>query len=159
MAKTDIHLLLIGQVNNAKLRQQIANSPIRENIHLLGFQENAYAIVKNCDVCILPAIKREGLPKGIIEGMIQGVAPIVTNSGGSPELIEHNISGQIIPPRSPQAIADAILAYYNDRTWLQSVKENASKRIVDCFPIEKTIEQHLDLYRRLVSKCDPVGES
>ena len=152
LPQKDIHLLLIGQINSARLRQQIAESPLRGNIHLLGFQQNAYAIVKNCDVCILPAIKREGLPKGIIEGMIQGVAPLVTKSGGSPELIENNVSGQIIPPRSPRAIADAILAYYNDRPWLQSVKENAQKRIMDCFNVEKTIEQHLSLYRRLAIK-------
>jgi glycosyltransferase involved in cell wall biosynthesis len=148
----DIHIVLIGQISNVTLLQQIKDSAFRENIHLLGFQTNAHAIVKNCDVCILPAVKREGLPKGIIEGMIQGVAPIVTNSGGSPELIEDNVSGQIIPPRSPEAIADAILAYYNNREWLQSVKENAIKRIVNCFPTEKTIEQHLDLYLRLIAK-------
>ena len=136
-----------------KLLQQIKKSPLRENIHLLGFQKHAYAIVKNCDVCVLPAVKREGLPKGIIEGMIQGVAPIVTDSGGSPELIEDNVSGQIIPPRSPQAIADAIMAYYDNRQWLQSVKANAVKRIVNYFSVEKTIEQHLELYRRLTRAC------
>ena len=153
LSNKDIHLLLIGQIGNTKLLQQIKKSPLRENIHLLGFQKHAYAIVKNCDVCILPAVKREGLPKGIIEGMIQGVAPIVTDSGGSPELIEDNVSGQIIPPRSPQAIADAIMAYYDNRQWLQSVKANAVKRIVNCFSVEKTIEQHLELYRRLTRAC------
>ena len=46
-------------------------------------------------------------------------------------------------------IADAILAYYDNRQWLQSVKANAVKRIVNCFSVETTIEQHLELYRQL----------
>ena len=133
---TNVHVVLIGNMASKKLHQLIAQSPLCQRIHLLGYRHQATRFIRACDICILPAIKREGLPRGIIEGMIQGVAPIVTNTGGSPELIEHGVSGLIIPARSPQAIASAIVQLVEDHALLEKIKRNAPKRIHDCFHIE-----------------------
>ena len=149
-----IHLLLIGNIRQPQILQAIKNSQYNKNIHLIGTQNNAPAIIKNCDVCVLPAIKREGLPKGIIEGMIQEVAPIVTDSGGSPELIEHEQSGLVVPPMSPTAIAGAIMKYYTNRSFLKAAQKEAKKRIINDFNIRSTIKQHIGLYQELVESCD-----
>jgi glycosyltransferase involved in cell wall biosynthesis len=145
-----IHFVFIGDVKNKELLASIEQSHYSKNIHLLGVQKKAAAIIKSCDICILPAIKREGLPKGIIEGMIQNVAPIVTDSGGSPELIEHGKSGLIVRSGSAQDISDAIERLFNDRELLASMKANAKARIVNDFHTSKTVEQHIDLYKKLI---------
>jgi glycosyltransferase involved in cell wall biosynthesis len=144
-----IHIVLIGHIKNEGLLRSISQSAYAENIHLVGFQKNAAAIIKSCDVCILPAIKREGLPKGIIEGMIQGVAPIVTDAGGSPELIEDGKSGLIIPPRSSASIAEAISTFYTNKDILESVKYKAKYKIRKDFDIKRTIGSHVDLYKTI----------
>jgi glycosyltransferase involved in cell wall biosynthesis len=146
-----IHFIFIGDVKNKDLLASIKQSSYSKNIHLLGVQKKAAAIIKSCDICILPAIKREGLPKGIIEGMIQNVAPIVTDSGGSPELIEHGKSGLIVRSASASDIADAIEKLYKDRELLASMKENAKVRIVTDFYTSKTVAQHIDLYKKLIT--------
>jgi glycosyltransferase involved in cell wall biosynthesis len=144
-----IHFVFIGDINNKELKESIKQSHYSDNIHLLGVQKKAAAIIKSCDICILPAIKREGLPKGIIEGMIQNVAPIVTDSGGSPELIEHGKSGLIVRSGSAQDIADAIERLFNDRELLCLMKANAKARIVNNFHTSKTVKQHTELYKQL----------
>lgn len=144
-----IHFVLIGNVKSEELLKDISKSAYSENIHLIGYQKNAAAIIKSCDVCILPAIKREGLPKGIIEGMIQGVAPIVTNAGGSPELIEDGKSGLIIKPGSSQAIADAVFHLYSHEDELASIKYECRQRIIDNFHVSRTISAHVALYKDL----------
>jgi glycosyltransferase involved in cell wall biosynthesis len=146
-----IHFVLIGNITNKKLLAQIENSPYADNIHLIGFQKQAYRVIKNCDVCILPAIKREGLPKGIIEGMIQGVAPIVTDSGGSPELIENGVSGLIVKSKSSEPMANAIAKLYSDKDLLNKIKQSAISRIVSSFNIETTISEHQKIYMTLMS--------
>jgi glycosyltransferase involved in cell wall biosynthesis len=146
-----IHFVFIGDINNKELMESIKKSHYSDNIHLLGVQKKAAAIIKSCDICILPAIKREGLPKGIIEGMIQNVAPIVTDSGGSPELIEHGKSGLIVRSGSAQDIADAIERLFNDRELLSLMKANAKARIVNNFHTSKTVAQHVDLYTKLIT--------
>jgi glycosyltransferase involved in cell wall biosynthesis len=82
--------------------------------------------------------------------MIQNVAPIVTDSGGSPELVEHGKSGLIVRSGSSKDIADAIEKLYNDRDLLASMKKNANARIVDDFHTSKTIDKHIDLYKKLM---------
>jgi glycosyltransferase involved in cell wall biosynthesis len=150
-ADAPIFWLLIGKIGNPKLSKLIAESPNADKIKLLGFRRDVPALIKACDVCILPSIKREGLPKGIIEGMIQGVAPVVTDSGGSPELVEQGISGLIIPPKSPKAIAEAVMKLYGDPQKTSELKCAAKLRIEQCFNVADTIDQHLALYREMVA--------
>ena len=148
----NIHFLLIGNINGKKTLQSIAKSPARDRIHLTGFRSDAPQVLAACDVCILPALKREGLPKAVIEGMVHGVTPIVTNSGGSPELIEQGKSGLIIAPGSSRAIADAISQLYADRDNCRRMGEEARQRIQRDFHTSRTVEQTLSVYQELVSK-------
>jgi len=146
-----IYWLLIGKIGNPKLSKVIAGSPNADKIKLLGFRRDAPALIKSCDICILPSIKREGLPRAIIEGMIQGVPAVVTNSGGSPELVEQGVSGLIIPPKSPEAIAEAVMTLYENPHEVAEMKCAAKQRIVQHFNVTDTISQHLALYQELVA--------
>lgn len=145
-----IYLVLIGSMPPEKLQKLIDASPMRQKIVLTGYRHDAPAVMGGCDICVLPALKREGLPRSIIEGMIQGVAPIVTDSGGSPELVEEGVSGLIIPPGSPQAIAQSILKLYNAPELLESMKAAAKERIRTHFHTSQTVKAHYELFDSLL---------
>lgn len=146
----DIHFLLVGEMSKPRILRQIQKSPFRDNIHLAGFRKDAPEIAAACDVAVLPALRREGLPKVIIEAMAYGVAPIVTDSGGSPELIENGKSGIVVPPGDAKAIADQITKLYNDRQACRDIGANARNRIQTSFRIEDTIDQTYALYERVL---------
>jgi glycosyltransferase involved in cell wall biosynthesis len=149
----NIHFLLIGDINGKKTLQSIEESPARDRIHLAGYRTDAPQALAACDACILPALKREGLPRGIIEGMVYGVTPIVTDSGGSPELIEQGKSGLIIEPGSSCAIADAISQLYADPDNCRRMGTEARQRIQRDFHTSKTVEQTLSVYQELLSQA------
>src|SRR5690606_42011062 len=65
------------------------------------------AIAAAADLFVLPSIKREGLARSLIEAMILGTPPIVTDCGGSPELVVHEESGLVVPVRDSAALAAA----------------------------------------------------
>jgi len=144
-----IHFLLIGHMNSSKLLKQIQKSKYRDNIHLAGFRKDAPALQAACNMAVLPALRREGLPKVIIEAMAYGVAPVVTKSGGSPELIENNKSGLIIPPGEAKVIAENILYLYKNPSISEKLGQNAKLRIDTFFRIEDTIEKTHNLYKKL----------
>lgn len=145
------HLLLIGKMKAPGLLELIEESPMKDRIHLAGFRTDAPAVQGACDVAVLPAVKREGLPKVIIEAMAYGTVPVVTDSGGSPELIEDGISGLIVPPRNASAIAEAISYLYRHPDRRKAMGAHARNRIKNDFRIEETIEQTFFLYRQLLS--------
>lgn len=146
-----IHFLLIGHMDSSKLLKQIQKSKYKSNIHLAGFRKDAPSLQAACNAIVLPALRREGLPKVVIEAMAYGVAPVVTNSGGSPELIENNKSGLIVPPGDAKAISEAILMMFHDPSLCKKLGENAKTRIAENFRIEDTISQTRKLYETLLT--------
>ena len=145
-----VHFLLVGHMGSAKLAKHIEQSPMKNRIHLTGYRLDAPALMASCDAYVLPALRREGLPKGVIEAMAYGVPPVVTDSGGSPELIEDGISGLIVPPGDPGAIGAALRQLLDQPDLRRRMGKNAQKRIRTHFCIEDTINNTLILYKQLV---------
>jgi len=149
----DIHFLLAGTDMDNPLHQKLAGAnTYADNIHLHGFLKRMPWILPNCHVAVLPSLRREGLPRGIIEAMIGGAVPIVTDSGGSPELIEEGQSGYIVPPGESQPITDRILALYEDRALHARLSEGARKRIQNDFKVEDTAKKTIALYRDVLDR-------
>ena len=150
-ADAPVHLLLVGNMESSDLRRRIASSPFRERIHLAGFRRDAPSLVAACSISVLPSLKREGLPKTVIESMAYGVAPVVTDSGGSPELVEDRKSGLVVPPGDSSALAEAIMELKNNPEARLALGRSARERIADHFRIQDTIDRTLGLYRELMS--------
>jgi glycosyltransferase involved in cell wall biosynthesis len=146
------HLLLIGHMDNPGLAKAIERSGARQRIHVLGFRPDAPSLTAACHVFALPSIKREGLARSLIEAMAYGVAPVVTDCGGSPELVVDGQCGIVVPVRSAKAVADALQKLHDDPELRASMGRAARARIADDFRIENTIAQTLALYEDLVRK-------
>jgi glycosyltransferase involved in cell wall biosynthesis len=150
-----VHLLLVGRMDAPTLHARIAASPVRERIHVPGHREDAPALVAACDVFALPSVKREGLARSLIEAMAYGIAPVVTDCGGSPEVVADGRCGIVVPVRDAAALAHAIARLYENPELRRQLGTAARERIAKDFTIERTIEQTLALYRELVG----AGES
>lgn len=146
------HLLLIGQMDSQQLTDAIQRAGVGDRVHRLGFREDAPSITAACDAFVLPSVKREGLARSLIEAMAYGVAPIVTDCGGSPELVLHEVCGLVVPVRSPQALRDAIVRLQRDPQLRARFGAAARQRIASDFRIETTIEKTLALYADLAAE-------
>ena len=144
------HLLLIGHMDAARLSARIARSPARERIHRIGFRHDAPAVSAACDVFCLPSIKREGLARAVIEAMAYRVPPVVTDSGGSPELVADGVSGLVVPVRDARALADAFERLYRDPALRRRMGAAARERIATDFRNEDTVRKTIALYEELV---------
>jgi glycosyltransferase involved in cell wall biosynthesis len=147
-----LYLLLAGNMASERLDRAIAANRNSARIRKLGSQRGAPAIIGACDVSVLPTLRREGLPKTVIEAMVYEVPPIVTNTGGSPELVENGISGLIVPPGDAAALADAILRLYRDPDLRRLMGAAARRRIETNFNISQTVTETLALYEELLDR-------
>ncbi len=148
------HLLLVGRMDAAALTRRIERSPVGHRIHRAGFRTDAPRLSAACDVFCMPSTKREGLARSIIEAMAYRVPPIVTDSGGSPELVVDGVSGIVVPPRDAGAIAAAIETLYRDPERRRRMGEAARQRIGRDFRNEDTVRKTIALYRELVPSPD-----
>lgn len=151
-ADAPVHYLLVGRMgDNPNLAKQIAESPLRENIHLVGFRTDAPALAAACDVFVMPSIRSEGLPRAVIEAMVYGTPPIVANAGGSPELIIDKECGMIVPPADGKAIGETITYLLENPDERKEMGRLARERIRTSFNSETTVKQTLELYQEVVS--------
>jgi len=150
----EVHLVLIGHMDAEKLTARIERSPIGDRIHRVGFVTNAPELSAACDVFCMPSTKREGLARAIIEAMAYRVPPVVTDAGGSPELVVDGVSGFVVPPRDAQGLADAIEKLYRDKGLRQRMGEAARERIATDFRNEDTVRKTIALYEELVPEPD-----
>ncbi|MEJ2298186.1 MAG: glycosyltransferase family 4 protein [Woeseiaceae bacterium] len=153
-ADAPVHLLLIGHMDARELTRRIERSPARERIHRVGFVTNAPELSAACDVFCMPSTKREGLARAIIEAMAYEVPPVVTDSGGSPELVVDGECGFVVPPRDAQAIAAAIEKLYRDDALRHRMGKAARQRIGTSFRNEDTVRKTIELYEELVPDPD-----
>jgi glycosyltransferase involved in cell wall biosynthesis len=144
------HLMLVGHMDAKKLTARIRTSPVGDRIHRVGYRTDAPALSAACDVFCLPSTKREGLARAIIEAMIYRVPPVVTDSGGSPELVVDGVSGFVVPPSNARALAEAIEKLYRDPDLRKRMGDAARERIATDFRNEDTVQKTIALYEELV---------
>lgn len=65
-------------------------------------------MLSEADLFVLSS-RSEGLPVACIEALATGTPVLATRIFGIPELIEHQVSGLLVPVEDPAALADAIL--------------------------------------------------
>lgn len=147
-ADAGMHLLLVGEVQDRRVLRLASDFRIRERVHLAGFRADAWRLTGMCDVFVMPSLKREGLPRAVIEAMAQGVPAIVTDVGGMPELVRHEKDGLVVPPGDTAALAAALKRMEQAPAERAAAGVLARRRIAETFHINNTIDQ----YQRLFSE-------
>ena len=99
--------------------------------------------LRSADVFVLPSLE-EGLARTSLEAMACGLPVVVTPNTGSNDLVTEGINGSVVPIRDPQAIADAILAWWQkiqDGTFVPGHAFDPARLSRSAF--EATLEQQL----------------
>jgi glycosyltransferase involved in cell wall biosynthesis len=146
------HVVLIGNMDDPRLHRRIERSPAIDRIHRIGYKPDAPRWTAACDVFCLPSTKREGLARAIIEAMAYRVPPVVTNSGGSPELVVDGECGYVVPVRDSRALADAFEKLYRDPALRSRMGAAARERIRTHFRNEDTVAKTIALYEELARR-------
>ena len=98
----------------------------------------------------LASTKREGLPRSVIEAMAYRVPAVVTDSGGSPELVVDGECGFVVPVFDAPALARAFETLWRDPQLRARMGQAARDRIGTHFRNEDTVAKTIALYRELV---------
>ena len=149
-ADTRIHLLLAGRdMDVPAFRNLIDGSPIKNNIHLLGFQNDILPIVKACNVFVLPSIKGEAITKAVIEAMSLAVCPLITDIPGNNGLVLDQVCGRVVPSKKSKALAEVMLALAREPGLCREYGLAAREHIRKNFNVRDTVVKYNELYHEL----------
>ncbi len=132
----------------AELEQRIRESGVDDVIGLLGAKpEHAVAeMMGESTLFVLPSIiasdgQMEGIPVALMEAMASGRAVVSTSISGIPELVEHGVSGLLVPPGDAQALAQAMRALLEDRERAREMGRQGQQKVRAEFTLPACVAQ------------------
>lgn len=128
-----------------KLEQQVRDVGLQENFLFLGRRKDVPELLACCDLSVLPSTA-EGLPNAVLESLAAGVPVVATRVGGTVEIIEDRVSGLLVPPRDPEALADRILELLKDPSLAQKLARAGQDRVRTYFNFDRLLLELKELY-------------
>jgi len=123
---------------------------LNDHIRWLGAVENPLSILTRCDVGVLSS-ESEGMSNALLEYAVAGIAAVATNVGGAAEAVEDGVTGFLVPPRSPEPMADAICRLLRDDELRRSFGASGAARARTLFSEERILDQFSQLYQSLAA--------
>jgi glycosyltransferase involved in cell wall biosynthesis len=133
----------------AALEARAARPPLAGRAWLLGERDDAAEILPAFDLFVLPS-RTEGMSNALLEAMAEAIPVIATQAGGSPEVVEHGLSGLLVQPGDPAALGAAIGALAGDPDRARALAFAGRERVRARFSRDAMLRAYESLYRDLL---------
>ena len=110
------------------LEREASALGVGNRLEFLGERDDVPALLKAADVFVLPSLY-EGLPVSVLEAMAAGTPVVATAIGGTSEAVVDGESGILVPPRDPDALANAIRDLLSSARLAQKVVAGGRERV------------------------------
>jgi glycosyltransferase involved in cell wall biosynthesis len=87
---------------------------------------------------------------GVVEPLLAGVPTIAGNVGGLPEVVQRGLTGELVPTRSPQLLAEAVCKMLDHYDEFGRMAEQGRQLAILMFDSERCSSEILAIYRHLL---------
>jgi glycosyltransferase involved in cell wall biosynthesis len=145
-----IHFFIAGDgPGREELTQKIAQEPWRDRVTLLGHRHDVENVLGSLDVLALPSFAHEGIPQIILQAQAMAKPVVATTIGGIPEVVEDGVTGLLIEPRDPAALAEKIGVLLDDAALRERIGAAARKNVEAHHSLDGMGNRLLNLYAEL----------
>jgi glycosyltransferase involved in cell wall biosynthesis len=143
--------------HHAHLQALLRDAAMQDHFVFAGFEANMERFFAAIDVFAL-STHGEGFPLAIIEAMHHGKPVVATQVGGIPEAVDHDQTGYLIPPRSPELFAQALVRLRADSELFSRMSEASRRRMQERFSAEQFHHSVKNLYCSIARQTRLLGE-
>lgn len=145
--RNDVTFVAVG--DGIKLGECKKMAMHNSNIKFLGTQKNVESIINIFDVGVLSTFT-EGISNSVMEYMALGKPVVVTDGGGTNELVIDGKTGFLVKQKSPGDLAEKIQYLLNHRESALNMGKAGKKRIENEFNSEKMVCSYFELYSTFI---------
>ena len=134
-----------------KLSKELA---IEDKVQFLGFIDHSKIpnVLNTFSVYVAVSIEEsESFGVAVVEAEACGVPVVVSNIGGLPEVVKDGETGIIVPPKNPQATAEAIEKILFDSELYTRLSINARKFVLEKYDWEENVKVITHIYKKAIS--------
>jgi glycosyltransferase involved in cell wall biosynthesis len=139
------------EAEKERVRAFAREKGIAERVIPIGFRTDMPDVLAAADAVADLSYEGLGITGTIREAMALGRPVVASAAGGNPELVEHDVSGLLVPPRDPVATAAALSRVLSSPDLAGRLGSAARARVAEGFSTEVRLDRIEALYRKLVA--------
>ncbi len=145
--ETQILIFGEGELRQA-LTRQIKDLGLEHNVRLIGFRPDVISLLKSLDVFVMSSTS-EGLGTSILDAMAASRAVVATTAGGIPEVVEHEVTGLLVPAQRAAPLAEAIIRLLKNPDERARMGQAGLARVRERFTADQMVDATLAVYHRV----------
>lgn len=147
----NIELGLAGRGSLESTIVEAADADARILWHGFVNGDSKKSLLRTYDVLLQPSLWYEtGAPTvSLMEAFLNGMTIIASNIAGLPEVIEHGVSGLLVPPGDEMALYSAMRSLCDGSVDVSALKR-AARKSIDQYSIARTADGYLSIYESLL---------
>lgn len=140
-----------------EIEVMVKDMHLTERVVFLGKHNRVGNYLSIFDVCVLSSADHEGCSNSILEYMFLGKPVVATDVGGNRELVIQGENGYLVPPKNPEALAEAILGLLNDPDKARRMGEKGRDKVLEQFSQERMVADYQNLWLNLLKERNGNG--
>jgi glycosyltransferase involved in cell wall biosynthesis len=146
----DVSFRILGGIdtsNPAAVTQDELDGWLREGaVDWLGHAEDVRPALRAADIVVLPSYYPEGTPRSLLEAAAMGKVIVTTDTVGCRNVVEHGVTGFLVPPRDARRLSQAIFELATSAESRARMGAAGRRKMEAEFDERIVIEKTLDAY-------------
>jgi glycosyltransferase involved in cell wall biosynthesis len=143
----DFHLEIAGSGPClTELRQLVRELDVEAHVAFLGEVRDIAALLAKARFFVLSSLT-EGISLTLLEAMACGLPVVATRVGGNPEVVLEGVTGLLVPPSDPAALARAMIALHRDLVRSQKLGIAGRDRVERHFAVRRMVTAYETTYK------------
>ncbi|WP_369601170.1 glycosyltransferase family 4 protein [Hahella sp. SMD15-11] len=148
-----IHLLVIGDgPNRTAIESRVQELGLADRVRFVGHQQEVAPWLQALDLFVLPSYANEGVPQSLMQAMLCRIPVVSTPVGSIEDIIHHQKTGWLVPPRDSNALTQALSHLY-ERADVREAMASAGHEFASrhC-TLDSMVEQMDAIFRKVVDE-------
>ncbi|MBC7249090.1 MAG: glycosyltransferase [Anaerolineae bacterium] len=158
------HCMIIGEgPERTRLERQRALLGLNDLVSLPGSQPFAEVVtaMRCAAVFVQPSViaqnnDRDGIPNVVLEAMAMGVPIVSTEVSAIPEVVQHDVTGLLVPQRDAVALAEALARLLSDAALRAHLVRQARRLVQANFDVGRNVVQLRELFAESIAQRSSV---
>ena len=150
-AVPDVQFLIVGEGPLRPGLEVLSRELGLRSCRFVGFREDIPNTLSIMDVFVLSSVL-EGLPRVLLEALAMARPVVATRLDGVTEVIQDGLTGLLVPPRDPAALADAIVSLLKDQDPARRLGQAGRKLVEERFAVSRMVAEVDRFYTTLLEK-------
>ena len=134
-----------------ELKQMVDYLGLVNKVIFTGFVTDMRELYAALDLLVMPS-KAEPFGRPLIEAMAMGIPVVATRAGGPEEIVEHEVTGFLVPPDDVESMSESIIRLVKDKNAVENMGKAGISRVETLFSIERNVKRTEDIYWKAINR-------